>query len=548
VEAALVEIWQQVLGVQRVGVHDNFFHLGGDSILSVQIVARANQRGLHLSTRQMFEHQSIAALAPLVTTPQTSLAPQGLVTGPLPLTPIQHWFFDQGLANPNHYNQSLMFESDVPLQGEALKAALAALLHHHDALRLRFAQHNGLWQQVNAGQEAIDLDSVFAELEVQSESELEAQAQRAQESLNVQQGPLLKVLLMQDRQSSKSYLLLVIHHLAVDGVSWRIVLEDLQRAYEQGLRGEAISLPVKSSSYQQWAELLASYAGSEALEQELSYWVEQGRRPTARLPLEKEAGNVREQEGVVEVGLSQEATTRLLREVSRGYDSEVLEVLVLGLVEALAGWSGGREIRLDLEGHGRQELSGEVDVSRTVGWFTSLYPVVVELREGGVAERLSGVKEALRGVPGKGLGYGVWKYMGGGRAVESGVGEEEERSVVSVNYLGQLDGAIVELGGWRPSGRSRGREWSGVGERTHQLEVLCSIVNGELGVSLRYSEGVNEAATMSRLAGAFMDNLLAIIHSLEEGDTSNLNYEQFSDFKWDQEDVDAYTSLLKKLE
>ena len=275
VEELLVVIWCEVLGLEQVGVHDNFFHLGGDSILSIQVISKARQAGFQLTPKQLFQHPTIAQLALVAGTSMVEQAEQGLVSGPVPLIPIQHWFFAQELPRPQHFNQALLLESREGLDAALLEQALRQLLEHHDGLRLRFRRTEGGWQQFHQEQaeagpllSRIDLRELPAE---QVAARLEAEATQLQASLNLESGPLLRVGLF-ELGAGGERLLVVIHHLVVDGVSWRILLEDLQTGYQQLSAGEAIRLPAKTTSFKRWAELLKEYAESESVGQELSYW------------------------------------------------------------------------------------------------------------------------------------------------------------------------------------------------------------------------------------------------------------------------------------
>jgi aryl carrier-like protein len=383
-EQALAEIWCEVLGVEQVGVHDNFFHLGGDSILSIQVVSKARQAGFQLTPKQLFQHPTIAQLAEVAGTTIHIPAEQGQVSGPVPLIPIQHWFFEQELAQPQHFNQALLLESRQGLDAELLETAIGHLLEHHDGLRLRFRRVEDGWQQFH--QEAtdetplsvIDLRQLPAE---EVAERLEAEATQLQASLSLGQGPLLRAALFELGGGGGERLLLVIHHLVVDGVSWRILLEDLQTAYQQLSRGERVRLPAKTTSFKRWAELLKEYAESESVGQELSYWEGEGRRQVKDIPVDYEGGHNSETSvSSVTVRLSEEETRILLQEVPEVYHTEINDVLLTALVEAYGKWSGEGRLLVDLEGHGREELGEEVDVSRTVGWFTTMYPVRLEIK------------------------------------------------------------------------------------------------------------------------------------------------------------------------
>ncbi|MBD0390025.1 MAG: amino acid adenylation domain-containing protein, partial [Nostoc sp. C3-bin3] len=257
VESKLAQIWAEVLRVEQVGIYDNFFELGGDSILTIQIVAKANQAGLRLTAKQLFQYQNIAELASVcLTTEKTTQAEQGLVTGLVPLTPIQHWFFRQNLLESHHYNQAVLLEAQQAIAPDILRQSIQHLYIHHDALRLRFEQTNSGWQQVIVPPESevtltrCDFSTLLA---AEQQPAIEAAATKLQASFDLSSGLLIQVALFDLGIHQASRLLIIIHHLAVDGVSWRILLEDLQTVYQQLSQGKTVNLPAKTTSFKQWS-------------------------------------------------------------------------------------------------------------------------------------------------------------------------------------------------------------------------------------------------------------------------------------------------------
>ena len=441
---------------------DNFFDLGGDSILSIQIVARAASAGLRLTPKQLFQHQTVEALARAGGAEgagaegAAAWAEQGEVTGPVALTPIQRRFFEQERARPEHFNQSVMLRLRADVRAAELREAVAALVRHHDALRLRFRRdEDGRWRQFNAafdgGAEAagvfheVDLGAVD---EAERRAALEEAAGQAQRSLSLSGGPLLRALLVRRGEGEEPRLLLVIHHLAVDGVSWRILLEDLRSAYGQACGGRPVVLAAKTSSYQQWAALLAEYAAGGRAEAEARYWRGRAWASAGRLPRDREGGrNRRADARQAVVALSREQTGWLLQEAPAAYRTRIQELLLAALAAVLAEWAGGEAVAVELEGHGREEAVGGADVTRTVGWFTSVYPVLLRAGRGaGPGELIKGIKEQLRGVPEGGLAYGAWRYL---RAEGGQVVPREAEAEVVFNYLGQLDQVLAAGAGDR---------------------------------------------------------------------------------------------------
>jgi len=517
VEQSLVEIWAQVLKLERVGVKDNFLELGGDSILSLQIAARANRIGLRITPRLIFENQTVAELAEAVGAADAVRAEQGLVTGSVPLTPIQHWFFEQNLPDPHHFNQAILLKVPRTLEPALVEQAFQHLLHHHDALRLRFARHSSGWQQVNAG---VDGTPVLTQIDVAALSParqgtaLEAAAALLQASLNLTQGPLLRAGLFDLGAGRSSRLLIVIHHLAVDGVSWRILLEDLQMAYQQLCRGETVQLAPKTTSFKQWAEQLSDYAQSEVLEQELAYWLTRSQTQICPLPVDyphHRDDNVKASARTVSVTLSADETRALLQDVPAVYHTQINEVLLAALALAFAHWAGERSVLIDLEAHGREEILDAVDVSRTVGWFTAVFPVLLTCPDSeDLAAALALIKEQLRSIPKRGIGYGLLRYLNANPEIVQKL-DDLPRAEISFNYLGQWDQAFDETPLFEPASESSGPTHSLKGSRRHLLEANGLIAAGQLQMSWTYNEKIHRRATIARLAQDFIEALQALI-------------------------------------
>jgi len=514
-EQALAAIWRDVLKLDRVSVNDNFFALGGDSIQSIQLVARANRAGLNLTARQVFEQQTIAGLAAVAGRTAHVQAEQGLVQGEVPLTPIQHWFFEQQLAAPHHFNQAVLLDCDG-LTPELVTEALGALLRHHDALRLRFHREGKCWLQVHAQDEAalhavcesIDL-SEFGEL-VQA-SALRVHADRLQAGLDLVNGPLLRAALF-DLGAGRQRLLLIIHHLVVDGVSWRILLEDLGAALTALQKGEQAKLPPKTSSFRAWAEQLVGHAGSTALQPEQTYWQQRPWSEAGRLPRDDEAGaNSAAGARVVSASLDEAETQALLQDVPKVYHTQINDVLLTALVEAFADWTGRRSLLVALEGHGREDLFADMDVSRTVGWFTSLFPMLLDI---GAAtdpgEALKLVKEELRAMPNHGIGYGLLRYLGQtATAVVPAVQPE-----VSFNYLGQLDSGNVGLP-FRFAAEDVGTSQAVSNARAHLIDVSAHVSDGRLQTQWAYSAAIHRRSTIEAVAEGFVAHLKNLIAHCE---------------------------------
>jgi len=578
-EKILANIWTELLGLEQVGVHDNFFELGGDSILSIQVIARAQQAGLHLQPKQIFQHPTIAGLAAVAMPIQPIHAEQGVVVGDAPLTPIQHWFFHLDLPNPHHWNQSILLEVDEPLAEEPLRQALAALLKHHDALRLRFRREEDGWRQwIEDMEDDIPLEVVnLADAPDASLADLiQQRSAQAQAGLHLEHGPMLQVIYFNLGLRRAHRLLLVLHHLVVDGVSWRIITEDLQSAYAQAVQGDQVVLPPKTTSFRYWAQRLQEYAASEDLKAQMEFWLQAvGAAPSA-LPLDfPGAENTEASAQSLSLALSAQETAVLLQDMPAVYGSDVNQALLTALALAL-GRDGAGSVLIEQEGHGREDLFSDVNLSRTVGWFTSIYPLHLALPSGprtsgpqrraaglgpgaglgaaaqkrrsefsadDLVDALQAVSVQVRALPQHGLGYGLLRYLHPDPQVRAQLAALPQAQV-SFNYLGQFDAGTRQDDVFRLAAEARGPERDPRGTRQHVLEISASIVAGELLINWRYSRNLHRPATVQRLADDFLQLLRQLIVRCRQDAAQGKTAVDLSQADLSEQDLDALLDEL----
>ncbi len=510
IEQQLALIWSDVLKHEQVGIHDNFFELGGDSIRSLQIVAKAKEYDLFVKTNDIFQHQTIAELAAVVQKDKVVQVDQGLVIGKVPLIPIQHAFFERKLPQLGHYNQFVLLEASHGLNTDYLRQALAALLSHHDALRFTYHQQAGEWQQTCDGP-SDEIPLFVEELTDVSEAEqlqlFKEKSENYQASLNLEKGLLSCLVVFKFSHATR--LLWCIHHLLVDGVSWRILLDDLQTAYQQISQGELIKLPQKTSSFKAWAENLSQYAQSEALLKQMAYWQEMTSHqfvlPTDHL----EGANTISSTQDYVVSLDSGDTIVLLKEASGAYKTRINDLLLTALAQTFRDWTGQRDCLIELESHGRIDLFKELDISRTVGWFTAIYPIQLRLpTTDALGECIQAVKEQLSQIPDEGISYGLQHYNNKETSTSSNVTGQ-----VLLNYLGQFDQATEE-GLFHPviGEESFGLSQSHQGDRDYLLEINGVVRDGCLFFYWSYSNNLYNAVTIQHLADSYikvLKNLLS---------------------------------------
>ncbi len=527
-EQLLHGIWCDLLGRSQVGLHDNFFSLGGDSILSIQVVSRARQAGLQLAVKDLFEHQTLASLAQVA---KTAIMPTEVANDdasdptPFALSPIQHWFFEQALAQPHHFNQSVLLgiPDGSALTDAVLRPALAALVSQHDALCLGFSQHQGRWLQ---GPRSPEQAWVYQSVNLATVADadlpqaLAAHLHATQASLQLDgtlDGPLVAALRVDLGIGRGARLLLVVHHLLVDAVSWRILIDDLRQACQQVLQGQPVALGLKTTSYRRW--LLAAQAHAPQLAGQWPHWAGLANTAT-QIPLDMPHGTNRvAQQRSVTVQLDATRTQALLHQVGSAWNTDVPDVLLAAMGQALGLWCGQSALLIDLEGHGRDEsLCAHSDLSRTVGWFTALYPFALPCgAHSDAVQQLVAVKEALRQVPGKGLGYGLLQAQHPALPARQ----------VAFNYLGQYDGVVADLSPFARASEHPGPMASPVAHRPHAITVGAVVIDGQLQIDWTYSEGLHHIDTLSRLAQDHLHALQALVDALRLPDAGGRSASDF---------------------
>ncbi|QKJ73222.1 amino acid adenylation domain-containing protein [Pseudomonas rhodesiae] len=497
-EQQIAAIWADVLGVEQVGVNDNFFERGGDSIISIQVVSRARAAGIHFTAKALFQHQTVRSLARVAQLHAVAVIDQGPVQGQTPLLPFQQLFFERDLPQPHHWNQSLLLTPRQPLQAARLEAALQALMLHHDVLRLRFSQHGAEWK----AEHAEPASGLLWHATVPDTQALTARCEEAQRSLALN-GPLLRVLLA-DLPDGSQRLLLVMHHLVVDGVSWRVVLEDLQSLYRQH------ALPAKTTSFKAWAERVQGYAHSEAIQSQKHFWLQQLDGMHTDLPCRDPHGARPGRLARTLVSrLDAERTRQLLQQAPAAYRTRINDLLLTALARVICQWTGHASSLIQLEGHGREDLFDDIDLSRTLGWFTSLFPVRLTPADS-LADSIKQIKEQLRAIPDNGLGFGALRYLGDDATRQAFSRLPVPR--ITFNYLGQVDASFDQPDGlFATASESAGAEQSPDAPLSNWLTVNGQVYGGELHMGWTFSPLMFDPEVIEALSVAFSRELTALI-------------------------------------
>ncbi len=492
-EATIAGIWGDVLGGGAPGVDQDYFALGGDSIKALQIVSRLHRAGIKVSLAQILTARTVAALAAVAGGAEA--AAEFSRADDAPLTPIQHWFVETHGAAPEHFNNAVLLAAEA-IDTEALGRAVAAVIERHDGLRLSLDLKRGV-QQV-AAILAVPVETV----EVDSAAALTAHASALQAGFDVARPPLLRVVhyCLPDGER----LLVLCHHLVIDGVSWRILLEDLFAAYAAERTGEAAVL-APAGSWLAWPAALTQAARDPALLAEIPYWQAVEAAEATALPrdYDDEINAVADARSIA-LELDADASSALLRRA--GANEGGMAALLLGaLALAFRETFGMPRIRVRLEGHGREELAPGLDISRTIGWFTSLFPAAIDVGAAvGLDAAAARAGAALAAIPGKGVGYGLLRYATP-HELRPGL-RFAEPPEIGFNYMGQFDAELG--GGFRLADEPTGPVVAPTLRRPELIDIESAIVGGKLALSIGYGERIHARATVQRLADALRTALV----------------------------------------
>jgi amino acid adenylation domain-containing protein/non-ribosomal peptide synthase protein (TIGR01720 family) len=535
-EAALASVWASLLDLPAVGIHDNFFALGGDSIKGIQVVARLRARGFAVEMPLLFQHQTIAELAPhLVATGDTG-AEQGAVTGVLPLGPIQSWFLSSHADEPQHFNQSMYVELPHLPATEEVRVAAQALCAHHDALRAVFRRTGEGWDAFvrDASATAFHLVEWHGDAWEPGTPETDLRLGMVQASLRLEGGPLMAIGVL--RGEGRGGLCVAVHHLVVDVVSWQILLEDLQTCLAAAAAGEAPVLPPKTASVVAWNEALHRYARTAAA-RSLPYWRRLAETSYAEIcPASLPHGRLADA-GTDAILLDARTSGLVMGEGNRAYGTEPQHLLLAALGRALEAWQGPGRYLVRLEGHGRDGLPGGPEVSRTVGWFTSAFPFALP-ESGGPGDAIRRTKDALRTVPAKGLDYGVLAYLTPDLAAPDRAALRSLAPQVGFNFLGSVDtGADRDGVTVRPLGREL--TTSPVARLELAVDIVAAYRDGQIEVEALFDATRLSRADVRRLLEIVREELGRLVAHCMAQEVVERTASDFTAGPLAQEELDA---------
>ena len=552
-EEVLAKIWMDLIGFDEISVYDNFFEIGGDSLISIRIIARANEAGLNLTPQLLFDYPTIAELAALLEKKSVVNSPDELVQGEFPLLPIHHWFLEWDLPEPSHWNQAVLLKTPVNFDESAMEKALQELAAYHDALRMTVKGENGGWQGSisEVGEIPFDRFDLAALSDGQQSEALDQEATKLHRSLNIHHGPVIRSASFYLGRDKPGRLLLILHHLVVDWVSWGVILDDLSRLYQgfQQSPDSPISLPSKTTSIKTWAEKLKEYANSPKIADEIGFWVSEAQQPEPSLPADYPQGeNSVTSEQVITAALPADATRQLLNEANQAYQTRVEELLLTALAKTFYDWAGAAGLRVGLEGHGRENLFSDQDLSRTVGWLTSYYPLWLHLgspENGGAS--IKKIKEKVRSLPNRGVGYGILRYLADRPEIE--VLKNSPYPQVLFNYLGRIGILLPEDVPFKPVyDAPLGKERSSKGERRYLFEINSYVQDERLHLSWMYSQNIHHPETVKDLSANYLANLNRVIAHCMEPDAGGFTPSDFPLADLDDSELDKLSDLLDQID
>ncbi|WP_083545243.1 non-ribosomal peptide synthetase [Paenibacillus sp. NAIST15-1] len=528
----LLKVMSAVLQSDHVSLQDNFYRLGGDSIKAIQVMVKLNEAGLSLQVKDILSFPVIGELLTVIEQRNSSKEIRIAAEGDVRPTPITEWFFSQALVNPHHYNQSVLLSVKRRASPEQISLALKDIAYHHDSLRLKLDKSTGLlryfgeFPDYEINLEVVTLDD-FREDEL--ENVIYKRSLACKQSIHMSDGPLFKATLFQNGRGT-DLLFLTAHHLIVDAVSWRILLDDLERMLQARLADQQIPPLGWTDSYQVWAEAVAAYSHGKA-EGELFYW--QTIIETVELPLKTDY-----ESGVSTIGdtktlyteLSSEDTARLLKNANRAYNTQPLDLLVTALALTCNAMNGKRQFTIEMEAHGREPIVDGIDVSRTVGWFTSIYPARLDLPDADIGEKLKTIKEQLHAIPNQGIGYGALTLA---RKLPPLAAR-----TIRFNYLGEIDNqmqsTIFELADY-----VTGEEQAAENTFAVLLDLVLYIQNKQLKVSVTYSSKDFQRSTVEHFAHYYIEQLQRLVRHCSDKTDIDFTPSDFETTSLNKDELDS---------
>ncbi|MBS7233718.1 amino acid adenylation domain-containing protein [Flavobacterium psychroterrae] len=518
-EIDLCEIWSSLLNVEKVGINDDFFALGGDSIIVIQFVSRAKRKDYNFIVQDLFDHKTISNLSYAFEN-QSDInvtAEQGILEGTLPLTPIQKWFFEEQNSNMSHFNMNLFFKISKGINEGHLAKAMKIIVERHDTLRLKFLREENTYMQSYSNSTGVfDSFDITNEKESDLKNTIKGICETIQNNKILDNGDLTQFSFIKTPDYEQhNRLFICFHHLAVDGVSLRIILDEMEIILDALVQNVNVELGLKTGSYREWSTLLNSYANSNKVMLQKSYWENVKQNFT---PFKTDYASEYQDRETLEnyvINISEELTTSLTKSANKAYNTEINDILLAALAKTIGEWTKNSSVVIGLEGHGRELFSEKIDISNSTGWFTNKYPLLLNADFESEGELIKSVKEQIRNVPDKGLGYGALKYLNTDAEINNSLKGSSWDLVF--NYLGQMDNVINKSNWFIGADQDTGNHINKKYPVRDKIVVKGAIVNNTLGFSFDYSNKQYDKKTIEMLANMYINNLTNLIqHTLDK--------------------------------
>ena len=530
-EEKLVKAIMQVLQVESISSDDNFLHMGGDSIKAIQISSRLKEHGLKIKVKDILSHPRIGEMVLCIQKDLDILNNQEQATGNFKPTPIICWFFRQNFPESGYYTQSVLLELKQDIDIKKMNSVLGAIINHHDSLRINWNSDTGEFYYNNCYKKSTDI-LVVCNLSSYSYPEQLTEMQQKGEELKaaflLESGLLFKACLF-ILGCSGARLLLAAHHIVIDAVSWRIILEDIYRLYTSGAGENNQKLPLKTDSFRNWCLALDDVADNMT-DNEKEYWqTAAGTECSLRTDYDLGDDTISVCH-TARMQLPQNETEHLLTVANKAYNTKAEDLLITSLAVTLRNFTEKDEIVIELEGHGRQvELNG-INISRTVGWFTAMYPVVFNIESNDLQKQITSVKETLRKIPGNGIGFGVGRYTG--KCLR-----DTMYRLVRFNFLGSFD-EFDDNDLFRISDEESGSDISGKNHLTCLLDINAFVKGKCLEISLTYSRNKFKDTVMKDFLLRWQTNLKDIIRHCASRQQTEFTPSDFDTLDLSQDELD----------
>ena len=542
-QQVLATIWKELLHTDLISIHDNFFEIGGDSIISIQVVSRARESGLNIQPQDIAKHPTIAELAANAVTSEATAPKVGATTGEAPPTPIQSWFLNRNLASPEHWNQTRLLELSSSVSTKTIKQAIQNCLARHDALRSTFHFQNNAWtQKISSASEFESRLDVVSISSPDAVGELDLCVEAHQSGFMLNRGPLIRFVLQEFSDQSANRLLIIAHHLVIDHVSWSILIDELRRECDSLISDEPLSIS-RSTSMMSWMQHLQEYARSDRCRQAVDYWSE---LPDGSMPVDFEFSDQPDEATAetLRLSLDPSLTEQLLAKVNVAYNTRADEIVMTALAQTLLEWKGTSSLCVDVERHGREQIAPGIDLSSTIGWFTSFFPISIALDDpddsGGSIKQ---IKELVRSIPVSGIDYGVLRYLSPDKQIQNVLAKTSQADIL-FNYLGVDKTADPDVTLSILDNKNRWDRAS-ANARSHLLEVNSGIWDGRLTMLWTFSHAVHMRDTIERLATKFQTRIVTLIEHCQSADAGGMTPTDFPESGLNQDELDE---LLGELE